>query len=72
MEFFPSPIPLQALIVRDGQSPSEKKYIYKLTVHIEFNHDTTQTRYLAIFFFFCSSNPSTVYVFFITYGLQVT
>ena len=27
MEFFPSPIPLQALIVSDGKSPSEKKYI---------------------------------------------
>ena len=48
MEFFPSPIPLQAYLFEMGSLPV-KKNIYKLTVHIEFNHDTTQTRYLAIF-----------------------
>ena len=57
-----------------GSLPVEKKkkyiYIYNLTVHIEFNHDTTQTTYLATFF--SSSTPSAGYVFFITYGLQVT
>ena len=53
MEFFPSPIPLQALIVRDGQSPSEKKIYIQVNcphrIQSRYNSDKV-SRYFFFFF----------------------